>query len=765
MTAQSAGAPDTAQGDNVAGRYCIIIAGEKEPEKVSERVNIGSLSGSKKKKIENLCKVSLTVDNDKGEITISPGRNTQRDGIYHPEIAYQILTDLLAKKASHSVTERELHHFFDAHKPRNAKPSRPDRRRQKGTAKRITAPTASAPVPAETIQPRVVTIPALVPFLRLLAHHDRARALEVFSNDPRIGIKIELHRKDDNPKTPPTGLKAYMPVYADGSSREDKLQIALAVLSTLSQTIKNTNQSITTEIIAQTLDAELDRRTAEREAIADARRRAETAEAALQSVKKEKKTGEAYKFKLPVKILNGKPVQDFAAYMVSDNRRTAMVPFREHDDLPFEIRVIGDKNQECYFEIVSDERDRRFDETSLTLAKFLLARLREAWQDGRNIRKAFVEQFLEDTLHDIKTHHTQETLGDKLTIIFANMAARERISLSFSTPEEPETRADGQAAPEADEKPSSLSLATAVFTEGGDYRPPVQFDLAPWEEDEKGPFIRHVDELGKEQKIYPTPNQLKYIAALRNNDVRSILLHGETGTGKTFWATRVALEMLQQGAIRTFFYERATATVGRRQYNPYRKGGDTSMFSNVLEDGIATHLGQGDIDKGEDIFNSLSRVGMVKRYDQMYRRGDNLDNAFLLLDEAQDKDDEEVFHIISRPKDNGKVALIGDYKRQNDLGDMSGFAREFAIHSNPEVNREVTRRLKAMGRDPAEGSIVTMTFGVEDISRSNYTARLVMAHDVYDEMFGERQRPNYGRRRAADSPHPSDRYDNPPVRP
>ena len=590
--------------------------------------------------------------------------------------------------------------------------------------------------------------------LTVLSERNRAGVLKIFEEDARIGLNVELLQ---DAKGATKGLKAKVPVLPNGASGDGRLELVRAALKRACVDLAKGQRGLSKAQLKTYIDQEI-----------NSRQEAEAKQAFLLARGRE---ATSFKVEVPIKALNGKSVQDFAEYMIGKNRRSAFVAFGENPDINFEIRIIGEKNTECYFEVIFDKRDGAIDMNDITLAQFLLAKLRMQHDNGRNINKEFVKEFLENTFEELKSHYTENKPGDKISLIFASMAAQEKLSLSYKKPEKAKVEgeeADGEeevskAIPTTGKAASgSLNIASAIQAATGNFKPAVSFDLAPWKEDEKGLYIEETDALGNAKKIYPTPNQLKYIEALRNGDVRTILLHGETGAGKTYWAVRIGLEMLQQGVYKQFYYERANVVVGRAQYAPYRKGGDTTIFSAVLEDEIAKQLGMGNIDKGYEIFHTLSNVGMVKRYEQMYRRGDNLDGTFLLADEVQQKDEEEVFHLTTRPKDTAKVVMSGDHKRQNDIGEMSGFARAFKMFSDPAVTREAVKRLKKLDLDVDPSIVTTLTFGIEDIKRSPYTAYVVAVNDIFDDMYGSTERQE--KPSTHNKPHPSDRYTNAPQR-
>ena len=244
------------------------------------------------------------------------------------------------------------------------------------------------------------------------------------------------------------------------------------------------------------------------------------------------------------------------------------------------------------------------------------------------------------------------------------------------------------------------------------------------------------DELGNVIKITPTPNQQKLIDAIRDPAIKVVFCQAPTGAGKTFWATRVMLELLQEGTVSRVLYERPVTTVGDH-YNPYLKGDLNDKFgpyAAVLEKMFAEHLGQGDTGAGRQVVERLKQQGVLERYDQVYKAGDNLKHEILLADEAQNKSREEIFHLITRPAKGGKVVLVGDGEYQDYLNKRkSGFLQAMEIFRDEDLLKNVEAAMKAAGQDFDPSSVAVVELGPEDIKRDLHTAFVYAAYKEYDK--------------------------------
>lgn len=478
------------------------------------------------------------------------------------------------------------------------------------------------------------------------------------------------------------------------------------------------------------------------------------------SKKKELEQAPVRTVSVPLHSLNSKPVHEFAQYQSTNGRSTALRAFKEREELDFEVRVNKSNPDNNYFEIIFETPKDSIDSRQMRIAELLLAGLRNKWEQGRKINLENARDFIDTALEDIQEHYTEEVLGDNINVIFASALANDPIALK---PLEPsvEQDNDGKITTKA---PKEISLVEAGGYQGRGFDTQVPFSLTQWHEDDQGVYFPHINEIGETRKIYPTENQQSFINAMRDPDVKVVLLQAPTGAGKTLFSVRVGLELLKMGAIKEFLHERPTETTGGN-FNPYLKGGmdeKFGVFSAVLEEEMALQLGHGDVEKGLEPLNKLKGKKKIKRYDQMYQRGDTLRYAFLLGDEMQNKDAVEIFHLISRPGEGAKVVLVGDSEFQTDLqyGRKSGFQQAFDLFSNPDVAAEACKRLKKNGVDIDPKTVTTLQFGSEDIKRDPHTAFVYEVSKIGREIqaLEDAAREEARKDKPYEPPHPSERY-------
>lgn len=485
-----------------------------------------------------------------------------------------------------------------------------------------------------------------------------------------------------------------------------------------------------------------------------------------------------YLVRIPIRSLNSKPVHDFANYLSSNGRSTALRAFNQPVkisdtnivEMDFSVLINKKDEKNCFFEVEFDAIDNNIDGTQLRIAELVLTQMRIKWQNGKKINLAFTRELLETSIKEIDEFYSENSLGDKINVVFTSASADDNLSLKPINAKEND-------APEADEDapkkhittrvPKEISLVEATGYAGRGFANSIQFTLAPWQSDDDGLYFSHYNEIGEEKMIRPTQNQQAYINAMRDPDVKVIMLQAPPGAGKTMFGVRIPMELLKVGAIKTFYYERPTETVGGN-YNPYLSGGMDEKFgpfSRVLEEEIATQLGHGNLEHGEKIFKQLNHKKKVMRYDQMYQGGDTLRHSILLGDEMQNKTYLELYHMMTRVGEGSKVILIGDFEGQNSLvyGRESGFEEMFNLMSNPDHVREVTKNLKRMGFEGIDPkTVTTLKFGTEDIKRDQHVAymyemnklrlRDALKAAAEKEALKEQKKSEYR------PPHPSLRY-------
>ncbi len=187
---------------------------------------------------------------------------------------------------------------------------------------------------------------------------------------------------------------------------------------------------------------------------------------------------------------------------------------------------------------------------------------------------------------------------------------------------------------------------------------------------------------GKRNAIPKTRNQRIYIDAIRTYDI--VFAIGPAGTGKTYLAVAMALEALSQRRVSRLILTRPAVEAGERLgFLPGTMIEKVHPYLRPLYDALYDFL---DVDRVE----SLYQKGVIEIAPLAFMRGRTLNDAFIILDEAQNTTSEQMKMFLTRIGFNSKVVITGDIT-QVDLppGQTSGLREAVQILQHIEGLRFV----------------------------------------------------------------------------
>lgn len=167
----------------------------------------------------------------------------------------------------------------------------------------------------------------------------------------------------------------------------------------------------------------------------------------------------------------------------------------------------------------------------------------------------------------------------------------------------------------------------------------------------------------------------------------NLVLSGFAGTGKTFIAMYLSFKQIldknaPQEKIVLFRSAVPTRDVG------FLKGSLTEKMS-VYESPYKNIVNQ--IFACGSAYESMKGRGKIEFLSTSFNRGITIDNAIIIVDEAQNLTDHEIMTIITRIGENSRIIFCGDY-RQGDLNprrETSGFGLMIKIAKIMEDDFEV----------------------------------------------------------------------------
>jgi phosphate starvation-inducible PhoH-like protein len=174
-----------------------------------------------------------------------------------------------------------------------------------------------------------------------------------------------------------------------------------------------------------------------------------------------------------------------------------------------------------------------------------------------------------------------------------------------------------------------------------------------------------------------TSGQIEYIGLARKNDICFAI--GPAGTGKTYLAVAVAVSALKKGIIKKIVLARPAVEAGeslgflpgdfREKIDPYLR-----PLYDALDDMIPSEKLRNYIEK-----RTIEIVPLA------YMRGRTLNNAYVILDEAQNSTPMQMKMFLTRLGANSRAIITGDIT-QIDLPpkQVSGLVQAKEILSNVE---------------------------------------------------------------------------------
>ncbi|MEN9577138.1 MAG: hypothetical protein RJA70_147 [Pseudomonadota bacterium] len=214
--------------------------------------------------------------------------------------------------------------------------------------------------------------------------------------------------------------------------------------------------------------------------------------------------------------------------------------------------------------------------------------------------------------------------------------------------------------------------------------------------------------LSGQRRVVPKgPAQRAYIAQIREHDLTFGI--GPAGTGKTYLAMAMAAQALVQKQVKRIILTRPAVEAGERlgflpgdlaeKINPYLR-----PLNDALEDMV-------DLEKLE----KLRARNQIEVAPLAFMRGRTLNDAFVILDEAQNATSEQMRMFLTRLGQGSKAVVTGDMT-QTDLprGARSGLREAVSLLTGVE-------------------GIAVCRFADGDVVRHPLVQRIVVAYEKEDQ--------------------------------
>ena len=209
-----------------------------------------------------------------------------------------------------------------------------------------------------------------------------------------------------------------------------------------------------------------------------------------------------------------------------------------------------------------------------------------------------------------------------------------------------------------------------------------------------------------------TMGQKKYIDLMRDNTV--VFGIGPAGTGKTYLAMAMAITAFKNNEVNRIILTRPAIEAGEKLgFLPGDLQQKVDPYLRPLYDALYEIM-------GVENFTKNMEKGLIEVAPLAYMRGRTLDNAYIVLDEAQNTTPEQMKMFLTRIGYGSKAVITGDLT-QIDLaeGKRSGLLEATKILSGIERIGMITLTNKDVVRHPLVQKIILAYEKFESRKRSD----------------------------------------------
>ena len=218
-----------------------------------------------------------------------------------------------------------------------------------------------------------------------------------------------------------------------------------------------------------------------------------------------------------------------------------------------------------------------------------------------------------------------------------------------------------------------------------------------------------------------TLGQKHYIDEIRNKMI--VFGIGPAGTGKTYLAMAMAFQAFKNNEVSRIILTRPAIEAGEKLgFLPGDLQSKVDPYLRPLYDALHQIL-------GAESFMLNSEKGLIEVAPLAYMRGRTLDNAYIILDEAQNTSPAQMKMFLTRIGFGSKVIITGDLTQKDLPKDVT---------SGLDVALKVLKKVE-------EISVCRLTN--QDVVRHPLVQKIVKAYDVYESRQNSRNRQTEDKRK------------------
>ena len=222
--------------------------------------------------------------------------------------------------------------------------------------------------------------------------------------------------------------------------------------------------------------------------------------------------------------------------------------------------------------------------------------------------------------------------------------------------------------------------------------------------------------------IHPkTKGQADYVKAMRDHMI--VFGTGPAGTGKTYLAMAMAISAFKKNEVERIILTRPAIEAGEKLgFLPGDLQSKVDPYLRPLYDALYQIMG------AESFVRNMEK-GLIEVAPLAYMRGRTLDNAYIILDEAQNTTQAQMKMFLTRIGFGSKVVITGDLAQKDLAPD---------VRSGLDVATEVLKNVEGIAFCPLTS---------RDVVRHPLVQRIVKAYEEYENKEAKSHRDRADRRR------------------